>query len=177
MTIIIFALKWLSGFLSKLPWQIWAVLVAIGICYASMLYGEHLTQIKWNASIAAANILAKKEVNARIERNTVLKSKQTAISENIQGIYDDEIKNFTIAANTNDKRVRVGTAICPSVARQTDTHSAKGSDATDPTSGLVSADTQRSIDALILKVEEGLAAGRACQAFVQQNGMAAVKTP
>jgi hypothetical protein len=53
----------------------------------------------------------------------------------------------------------------------TEATSAAGDDRPDPPSGLVSAEAERNVKQLIDDVEQDLATGRACQAFVEKNGL------
>ena len=68
------------------------------------------------------------------------------------------------------ERVRVGSAICGPAATP-DAESAAGGDSADPPGRLVREDAERDLVALKLAVEEDLATGRACQAFLRENGM------
>lgn len=166
--------------LAAVPRWVWEVLICVLLLVA---YGEHeraageqTVQTKWDAEKAATALAAQKAVAQRVADNTQLKSKQTTISNTIQGIYDDEVKNFTTSIAAG-QRVRVGAGICPSLARQTDSNGAGGGNGADTTSGLVSAGTQQDIDALKLRVEKAFAAGRAAQTFILDNGMAPPAQP
>jgi len=117
------------------------------------------------ATLEASN----KALITRIAENEAETKKQDKINFIIQKASNDELSQVR-ADLANAKRVRVGSNLCPP-ARASNTQSPGSSQETDPSGGLVSESTQQSINELIIKVEEGLAAGRACQAFVEQNGM------
>ena len=68
------------------------------------------------------------------------------------------------------ERVRVGAGICGPTGAA-DPEGAAGGDGTDSPGRLVRPDVERDIRALKLAVEEDLTTGRACQAFVRENGI------
>lgn len=147
------------------------VAIVLGLLWAGHHFGARGVQADWNKDIADRAKAEKAAVLARVTENQGIFRQQEITNQNITKAHNEEIdklRNDLAAA----KRVRVGPSLCPRSTSQADTTSPGSSDATDPGAGLVSESTQRSIDALIMQVEEALATGRACQAFVTNNGMA-----
>jgi hypothetical protein len=114
---------------------------------------------------AAADALA---VLRRTEENSVLASAQGATNLKITEAKHEELT--PVRERIVVERVRVGAAICGPAAPP-DADSAAGSDSADPPGRLVREDAERDLVALKLAVEEDLATGRACQAFLRENGL------
>lgn len=114
---------------------------------------------------AAADALA---VLRRTEENTALAQHQGATNLKITEVRYEELA--PVRERIVVERVRVGTAICGPAAA-TDTESAAGGDSAYPSGRLVREDVERDLVALKLAVEEDLATGRACQAFLRENGL------
>lgn len=110
-------------------------------------------------------------IDNRVKENVADELEFTAINQKIEGKKNEELAPVVTRINSAP-RVRVGTAICPAVVTGAPKAESTGSgNGTDTGGGLVRQDVDRDIRALKLKVEEALATGRACQAFVKENGL------
>lgn len=105
----------------------------------------------------------------RVQENAALSIKQSAINEFITKEKDEKLA--PVVARIAAERVRVGSAICGSAA-PAKAESSSGSDDADSSSRLARSDVDRDIRALKIAAEKDLASGRACQAFVIENGLA-----
>ena len=106
---------------------------------------------------------------ARVRDNAALSVKQDNINQIITRIKNEELA--PVVRRIYVDRVRVGSGTCgPASAAAAD--GASGSDEADPSGRLVRDDVERDTRALTEAVEQDLATGRACQAFVRENGMA-----
>lgn len=108
-------------------------------------------------------------VITRTHDNAVLSIKQNTINTIITETKNAEIT--PVVQRIYVDRVRVGTGTC-GPAGAADTQSAGGGDGANPPGRLVRDDVERDTRALTEAVEQDLATGRACQAFVRENGMA-----
>ncbi|MET0983544.1 MAG: hypothetical protein ABWY02_15670 [Telluria sp.] len=104
----------------------------------------------------------------RTEENSVLVASQGAINLRITEAKNEEMQ--PVRERIVTQRVYVGSAICGPAAAP-DAESAAGSDGADPPGRLVREDAERDLVTLKLAVEEDLAIGRACQAFLRENGL------
>ena len=149
-----------------------AVMLVLVLLVAGVLgvrwYGTHQYQAGRTAAVeerAAADALA---VLRRTEENAVLAQRQGETNLKITEAKHEELA--PVRERIVVERVRVGAAICgPAAASHPD--SAASGDSADPPGRLVRPDVERDIVALTLAVEEDLATGRACQAFLRENGM------
>ena len=105
----------------------------------------------------------------RVRDNAVLSIKQDNINQIIARTKNEEIA--PVVQRIYVDRVRVGAGTCGSASAAV-TDGASVSDGTDPPGWLVREDVERDTRALSEAVERDLATGRACQAFVRENGMA-----
>lgn len=105
----------------------------------------------------------------RTHDNAVLSIKQNTINTIITETKNAEIT--PVVQRIYVDRVRVGAGTCGPAAAA-DTQGAGGGDGTNPPGRLVRDDVERDTRALTEAVEQDLATGRACQAFVRENGMA-----
>ena len=106
---------------------------------------------------------------ARVHDNAALSIKQDNINQIITRTKNEEIA--PVVQRIYVDRVRVGAGTCgPAGAATAD--GASGSDGTNSSGRLVRDDVERDTRALTEAVEQDLATGRACQAFVRENGMA-----
>jgi prophage endopeptidase len=161
----------LLGWFKFVPsWVYWLVIV-IGTAYACDLYGQHVIEARWDAAKLAQSILNKEVIDRRAEDNTLLKKVQIGTSEKIQRTHDNEIATLTTQL-ANSQRLRIGTAICPSVARQANTHSASSGNEAYTTARLLPPEVDAAIKQLIMESEDAAATGRAAQEFINKNGMA-----
>jgi len=155
-----------------LPYRILAAILAMA-CAVFFGYEKGISheKAKWQAA-ESARVLA--EHDALIKRNadnSRLAAEQAATNAAIIKGKNDEITRLT-ARVEHLGRLRVGASVCggTSIAPET-TSTGSGNDA-DPLGRLVSEQADRDFKSLILDVEKDLATGRACQAFVRDNGLA-----
>lgn len=132
--------------------------------------GAHHTQARWDAADVARDRAVAQAMQARLASNTKKAEQQAATNKTITEGKDHEIANLTARLDAAP-RLRVGRAICGGPAAPTQAASPTSGDSTYPSGGLVRPDVERDIRALILDVETDLATGRACQAFVRENGL------
>lgn len=160
-------------------WLCGAVLLCL-LAGAGMLHqrsqgvtqGRAAVQALWDADKKSRAAAETKAVAQRAAENLAQARQQAATALAIKKVYDDEI---------NDVRTRLAAAermrkpaFCASAgpAAPAGAGGAEGSAATDPAGGLLPDAVARDIQALILRTEKVAATGRACQAFVRENGMA-----
>ena len=105
----------------------------------------------------------------RVRDNAVLSIKQDNINQIITRAKNEELA--PVVQRIYVDRVRVGAGTCGSASAAA-ADGASVSDETDPPGRLVRDDVERDTRALTEAVEQDLATGRACQAFVRENGMA-----
>lgn len=106
---------------------------------------------------------------ARVRDNAVLSMKQDNINQIIERTKNEEVAS--VVQRIYVDRVRVGAGTCgPASATVAD--GASVSDGANSSGRLVRDDVERDTRALTEAVEQDLATGRACQAFVRENGMA-----
>lgn len=140
------------------------VLGALGVRW----YGAAKYQAGHAAAVAERAARDKAAVLQRTEENTVLAERQGTANLKITEAKHEELA--PVRERIVVERVRVGAAICGPAAAP-DAESAAGGDGADPPGRLVREDAERDIVALKLAVEEDLATGRACQAFLRENGL------
>lgn len=156
--------RWIAGLIVA------AALVGLG-GLAVHAYGAHrfdagrADAIEERAQADAAAVLR------RTQDNAALAAHQSEGNLAITKEKDDEIADLRrrLAAAP---RLRVGPSVCPDrPAAPANAESPAGGDRADPSAGLVSARADADFKQLIEAVEQDLATGRACQAFVEKNGM------
>lgn len=105
---------------------------------------------------------------SRVQDNAVVEMKQKTINEILTKAKDAELA--PVVQRIYVDRVRVGAGTCggPPAAAKAD--GAAGSDSANPPGRLVREDVERDTRALTEAVEQDLATGRACQAFIRENG-------
>jgi len=140
------------------------VVGAIGVRW----YGAAQFQAGHDAAVAERKAADDDAVLARTEENAALAQHQGETNLKITEVKHEEIA--PVRERIVVERVRVGAAICGPAA-PAEAESAAGSDSADPPGRLVRSDVERDLVALKLAVEEDLATGRACQAFLRENGM------
>lgn len=154
-----------------LPYKLVAVAAFVLALYG---IGHHQgakgVQRDWDASTAQIEAAKNVAVIQRSGDNTAIAIKQSAINSFIEKADHEELA--PVVQRIIVDRVRVGRAICGGPAAATKAESAAISDAPDPAGRLVSDQLERDIRALEIHVEEALATGRACQAFITENGLA-----
>lgn len=134
--------------------------------------------VRWYGAVQyqAGRTAAIEERAAADARAVLLRTQENAVLVQHQGetnLKITEAKHEELAPVRERivvERVRVGAAICGPAAAP-DAESAAGSDSADSPGRLVRSDVERDLVALKLAVEEDLATGRACQAFLRENGM------
>ena len=134
--------------------------------------GRAAVQALWDAEKNARAQAETKAVARRAAENLVQAEQQAAASAAITKAYDEEINSIRahLAAAERMRKPAFCTSAGPAAPAGTD--GASGSLATDSAGGLLLDAVARDIQALILQTEEVAATGRACQAFVRENGMA-----
>lgn len=133
--------------------------------------GAQHVQDEWNAEQATRAQAVADAVLARVAANKREADRQAAINQKITKGKENEIAKLTARLNAAG-RLRVGPAICGGHPAPAQADGAGSSDGADPPATLVSENVDRDFKALILAVETDLATGRACQAFVRENGLA-----
>ena len=144
-----------------------ALLVAAGIAiFYAHSAGDHAGFERATSERAARDAVA---IVARVRDNAVLSIKQHKINQIITRTKNEE--TAPVVQHIYVDRVRVGAGTCrPAGTASAD--GASGSDGADSPDRLVRDDVERDTRALTEAVEQDLATGRACQAFVRENGMA-----
>ena len=156
--------------LIPLQYKIVAVL-AVGVAgfVGASTYRAHVWQSGYDKAVGdraardAVAVLVRTQDNAALTvkqdgfNNTITKAKDAELAPVVKRIYVD--------------RVRVGPAIC-GPASPAETEGTASSDGEDTAGRLVSQRAEEDIRALELQVEDHLATGRACQAFIKANGLA-----
>ena len=104
----------------------------------------------------------------RTQENSALASAQAGTNLKITEIKHEEMQ--PVRERIVTQRVYVGSAVCGPAAAP-DPESPASGDSPNSPGRLVRSDVERDLVALKLAVEEDLATGRACQAFVLENGM------
>lgn len=131
-------------------------------------YGAHQYQAGHDAAVEARAAADARAVLLRTQENAALAQRQGETNLKITEAKHEELA--PVRERIVVERVRVGAAICGPAAPP-DTESAASGDRADPPGRLVREDAERDIVALKLAVEEDLATGRACQAFLRENGL------
>jgi hypothetical protein len=111
---------------------------------------------------------------ARVQDNAVEASKQQSINLTVTEKKHEELAPVIRAVYVD--RVRVGAASCGPAAG-TETQGTSGGNGANSAGRLVREDVERDTRALDVAVEEALATGRACQAFVVANGLGEYQAP
>jgi hypothetical protein len=149
-----------------------AAIVLLVVCALGMrAYGTH----RYDAGHAAAiNERAQADAAAVLKRtreNAAQAAHQDETNTHITKEKDDEIADLRrrLAAAP---RLRVGPSVCPDrPSAPAHAQGPAGGDGADPSAGLVSARADADFKQLIQDVEQDLATGRACQAFIEKNGL------
>ena len=138
------------------------VLGALGVRWygASQYAAGHAAAVNERAAADALAVLR------RTEENAALAAAQGAINLKITETKHEEMQ--PVRERIVTQRVYVGSAICGPAAAPA-AESPAGGDGTDSPGRLVRSDAERDLVALKLAVEEDLATGRACQAFLREN--------
>jgi hypothetical protein len=158
------------------PYLIWIKLgAAAALIVGLFMFGHHIgaasVQAKWTAETSRRDAADNAAILKRTADNVTLAAAQSETNTLLKKGYSNEITRLN-AVGAAAGRLRIGSAICPRLDSASDTQSAGGSHATDPSAGLVRPDINRDIDALKLKVGTVFASCRAAQTFIRDNGMA-----
>jgi hypothetical protein len=137
-------------------------------------YGAHEYQAGVLAEREAAQGRALVATVARVQDNAVEASKQQSINLTVTEKKHEELA--PVIRTVYVDRVRVGAASCGPTPG-TETQGTSGGNGADSAGRLVREDVERDTRALDVAVEEALATGRACQAFVVANGLGEYQTP
>lgn len=146
-------------------------LLAAALVGFGWVKGAGHVQDKWDAAEGARAQAVTEAVLARVAANKKEAERQAATNRKITEGKDREIATLTARLNAAG-RLRVGSAICGGPPAPAQADGARGGDGADPSATLVSENADRDFKALIVAVETDLATGRACQAFVRENGLA-----
>jgi hypothetical protein len=142
----------------------------VGGWFGVLAYGAHRYGAGHAAAIAERAQADAAAVLKRTHENAAVAATQATDNATITKEKDDEIADLRrrLAAAP---RLRVGPSVCPDrPAFPAQTESPAGSDSADPSAGLVSSRADEDFKQLIEAVEQDLATGRACQAFIEKNG-------
>ncbi|ATQ77911.1 hypothetical protein CR152_27960 [Massilia violaceinigra] len=151
-------------------WKIGAALtVAAAVVAGAAAYRSHVWHVGYDSAVSVRAELDLRATLARQKENAMLASKQTTINAGITKAKNEELAPVATVIAT--RRVRVGDAICSGPATPTKAESASGGNRADPPGRLVSESVERDFRALTLAVEQDLATGRACQAFIERHGL------
>lgn len=137
----------------------------VGIVYAHSV-GDKQGFERATSERAARDAVA---IVARVRDNAALSTKQDNINHIITRTKNEELA--PVVQRIYVDRVRVGAGTC-GPAGAASAQGASGGDGANSSGWLVRDDVERDTRALTEAVEHDLATGRACQAFVRENGMA-----
>lgn len=156
--------------LIPLSWKIGAAVALAGaLVAAGTAYHHHVDQAGYDRAVADRAARDLSAVVTRVASNTALGIKQDALNKFLTKDKDEKLA--PVVQRIAAERVRIGPASCGPAAT-TEAAGAGGSDGAHPPGRLVRDDVERDTRALTIAVEQDLATGRACQAFVIGNGLA-----
>ncbi len=153
------------------------ILIEVGAVLAALLVvffvGHHMgargVQMDWDADKLVRSTATTGAIVKRTQENSAEAVHQAATNTTITKVKNEELA--PVVQRIHGDRVRVGTGSCGPAAA-TEAPGAGGGNGTDPPGRLVREDVERDTRALTEAVEQDLATGRACQAFVRENGLA-----
>lgn len=154
-----------------------ALLVA-GACGGVYLHahgvaqGRATVQALWNADKAVRADAETKAVARRVAENVAQAKQLAATARAITKAYDEEIHDVRLRLAAAERMRRPAFCASSGPAASANADGSPGGPAADPSGGLLPDAVARDIQAVILRTEEVAATGRACQAFVRENGMA-----
>lgn len=158
-------------------------LIAAGIALAALAAGyaawhHHVfaagqadVQTKWDAAERKRADAEKAAVLKREKENEAEREKNRENNRLIQQAHDAQIDRLRAAIDSTP-RLRVGASFCGGSAGQAQASSAGSGDGADTGGRILSDEVDRAVKTLIEETERVAATGRACQAFVRENGMA-----
>lgn len=146
-------------------------LVAIGLALfgAGHHFGAQGVQADWNNERADRKEAENRVVFERLRNNERMAEQQDLNNRKITEKHNAELAQVR-ADIARSPGLRVGPGICAGFAAGTQTKGSSRGDGADPGAGLVREDVRRDLNALKIRVEEALAAGRACQKFASVAG-------
>lgn len=133
--------------------------------------GRAEVQAKWDKAERDRAEAEKAAVLKRTQENEAEREKNRENNRLLQRSYESEITRLH-AAIAAAPRLRVGASFCGGTPGQAETGSTSSSDAADPGSRVLLEEVDRAVKSLIEESEKAAATGRACQQFVNENGMA-----
>ena len=169
----------LANLAGRLPgWLYGAVLVCV-LAGAGMLYqraqgvaqGSAAVQALWDTDKTTRAVAETTAVARRAAENLAQARQQAAKVAAIKKVYDDEINNVRARLAAAERMRKPAFCASAGPAAPPGAGGAEGGPPADPAGGLLPDAVARDIQALILRTEEVAATGRACQAFVRENGM------
>ena len=154
-----------------------SILIEVGAVVAALLAvffaGHHMgardVQMEWDADKLTRSTATNGAMTQRIQKNTTVAERQAATNTTITKANNEELA--PVVQRIYVDRVRVGAGSCGPAA-PAEAAGTGGSDGADPSGRLVREDVERDTRALTEAVEQDLATGRACQAFIRENGLA-----
>jgi prophage endopeptidase len=132
-------------------------------------YGTHRYNQGHAAAIAERAAQDAVAVLNRTKENDATVAVQAQTNSIITKVKNEELA--PVRERIVTQRVYVGSAICNGTAAPAKTQGTSSGDGADSSGRLVRQDVERDIVALKLDVEQDLATGRACQRFLDENGL------
>lgn len=152
----------------------WVRLAAVGMALAGVvvwhLHAVH--EARGEGYQAAVTERAAADLAATIKRtieNDAVAVQQRAANVSITKAKDEELS--PVRARIAADRLRVGPALCDGVALPAQATGTAGGNSADTASRVLPEPMDRDIRALILETEEVGATARACQSFIEKNGL------
>lgn len=146
-----------------------AVLLTVGAWFGIRHYGAERYDAGHAAAVAERGAQDAVAVLNRTTENATTAAAQAQTNSIITEAKNEELN--PVRERIVTQRVYVGSALCDGAATSAKAESPAGSDGANSSGRLVRQDVERDIVALKLTVEEDLATGRACQAFLEKNGL------
>jgi len=164
----------------RLPGCLYGAVLVCVLAGAGMLYqraqgvaqGRAAVQALWNIDKKTRAVTETKAEAQRAAENLAQARQQAVKSAAIKKVYDDEINDVRARFAVAERMRKPAFCASAGPAAPAGAGGAEGGVAADPAGGLLPDAVARHIQALILQTEEVAATGRACQAFVRENGMA-----
>ena len=154
--------------LIPLSWKIGACIALVAsLAAGGAIYHHHVYQAGFDDAVAQRAASDAVAVQRRLDDNAKLAGKQESTNATITKVKNEELA--PVVRTIYVDRVRVGAASCgPTAAAKAE--STTSSNSSDSSGRLVREDVERDTRALTEAVEQDLATGRACQAFIKENG-------
>ena len=150
--------------------ELGAVVAALlAVFFAGHHMGARGVQMDWEADKLVRATATNRAMIKKIQDNTAVAAQQAATNTTITKVKNEELA--PVVQRIYVDRVRVGTGSCGPAAAS-EAASTGSSDGANPPGRLVREDVERDTRALTEAVEQDLATGRACQAFIRENGLA-----